>query len=126
MNDKTKWSFLHGVPAWALSLYTAIISFILLFAVASLITKLKFFEYSGELVAYILHFLWISIACYLICKKYSGSFWYTPLICNIVTITYAVVEPIDFANNWIYIVAGWAITIIASVVGFLKGSRREY
>lgn len=126
MNEKIKRSFLHGVPAWTLSLYTAIISFILLFAVASLITKSKFLEDPGELVAYIGHFLWISIACYLICKQYPGSFWYTPVICNIVTITYAVIEPIDFANTWIYIVAGWAITIVASVIGFLKGSRREY
>jgi hypothetical protein len=126
MKTKGKKRFLPDVPAWGLAALTAILLFFVLMFGASLLGSLKFMNGdTGEATAYIVYGILTAVACFFICRRYPKSYWYVPLICNIVTIIAAFVEP-NFCTTsmWILFSVGWVLSIIGTIVGTLVGRGR--
>jgi hypothetical protein len=121
MGKKAKQSRLAGVPAWALSILTLI----------ALIIILSIFhdpfghgDSTVEITGYIVWDVLITTACFLICKAHPKSVWYTPAICNVVSIA-SVIVPIIYPeywpplSEWIF----WTSSIVLSVTGAIIGAR---
>jgi hypothetical protein len=125
MSLKVKRTFFHRVPAWGLSILTTIFSFILLFGLAALWEGLGIAGEHGELILNIVLFLFIAIVCYLICLIYPRSFWYVPILSNLITIIAAIVEPIQLTPDWFYVMAGWGLSIVAALIGAWVGKRNS-
>ena len=70
MNEKSKNLWLAGIPAWALSVFTLTILFVLVFI-------LKSFELIDfiviEIGLYVFYALFLPIACFIICKTHPKS-----------------------------------------------------
>ena len=125
MSPKVKRTFFHRVPAWGLSLLTTIFSFILLFGLAALWEGLGFTGVRGELTLNIVLFLFIASVCFLICMIYPRSFWYVPILSNLITIIAAIVEPNKLTPDWFYVMAGWGLSIVAALIGSWVGKRNS-
>ena len=125
MSPKVKRTFFHRIPAWGLSLLTTIFSFILLFGLAALWEGLGITGAHGELTINIVLFLFIASVCYLICLIYPRSFWYVPILSNLITIFAAIVEPIQLTPDWFHVMAGWGLSIVAALIGAWVGKRNS-
>jgi hypothetical protein len=122
---KTKKSHLAGIPAWALSLITFIVTTVLLFILAALLDSLEIFNNNfSEVLACIFYGTVIAIASYIICRIHPKSFWYTPVICNASCIIAAVAEP-SFWTSELGIVLGgsFVISIAGAIIGARTGRR---
>jgi len=111
MGKKAKKSRLAGTPAWALSSITLGISIILM---------VIFSESRFESFAAIFIYIFIVIAIFIICRTHPKSFWYTPIICNGLSIIVAILAP----NIWtqqISILLG--SSFVLSVIGAIVGAR---
>ena len=125
MKSKVKRSIFHRIPAWGLSKLTMMLSFILVYGLATLWEGLNIAGEHGELILNIVLFLFIASACYLICLIYPRSFWYVPFLCNLITIISAIVEPIKLTPDWFYIMAGWGLSLIAAIIGSWMGRKKK-
>ena len=125
MSYKPKKSFFQRIPAWGLSILTMLLSFILVIGVAALLEGLKITGDHGELFLNIVLFLFVAIACYLICFLYPRSFWYVPILSNLITIIAAIAEPIQLTPDWFLVIGGWGFTLIAALMGAWMGRRRN-
>ncbi len=123
-----KKSVLSEVPAWTLSLLVFIFSLPL-----SITTYIPGFELAGMTFYCIV----IAIACYLICRKYPESVWYTLLICNaqgilgIIKMTLITIinpdnvpEQIISVNRWIFWGCCFLLSIIGAIIGAKIGRRK--
>jgi len=125
MKKKTKKSYVAGIPAWGLSLITLIVSFFLLFILASLLGSFKIIsENLSELIAYMFYDILIAIACFIICRTHPKSVWYTPLICSFPCIIAAFAEP----NFWvsplgIVLGSGFVLSVMGAIIGASIGRR---
>jgi hypothetical protein len=78
----------------------------------------------GEAIPYILYDLVIAFCCYFIVKQNPSSIWYVPVICNVLSIISAIVEPSFWITSlWILIGIGWVLSIIVSLIGARVGKR---
>jgi len=124
MNTKVKNTYFTGVPAWALSLISSIVTLIFMFVLADILSSIMG-EDDGEALAYVIFDSLIAIFCFLICWKYPKSYWYVPIISNMVGIVSAFVEPTFWETSlWKYIVAGWVLSILASLLGRYFGLKK--
>ncbi len=118
MGKKVKRSHLAETPAWALSLMT-------LFAVIVLVFILQTFQlldYSAiEIGFYIFFVIFNPVACFVICKTHPKSVWYTPVICNAVSILVAIFYP--YTNPELSILIFMGSVFVLSVIGAIVGSR---
>jgi hypothetical protein len=121
---KKKSSLLHRIPAWGLSIITMMLSFILIFALAALLEGLKITGDHGELILNIVLFLFVATACFLICLIYPRSFWYVPILCNLITIISAIAEPIQFTPDWFLVMGGWGLSLLGVLLGTWMGKRK--
>ena len=114
-----------GIPSWILALLTVFISFLFLFFLASIIgSVLKLDENISEGIAYILYDIIIATACFFICRRDPKSIWYLPILCNIMGIISAIVEPNFWITSlWIFICGGWALSLIGAISGAMVGKR---
>jgi hypothetical protein len=120
MKTNGKHSFLVTVPSVVLALLTFVGTFILLFAIAEGVGGKI-----GEPLAYILYDLVTAGCCFIIIKHNPSSIWYVPLICNLVGIIAAIVEPSFWITSmWIPVCGGWVLSIIASIIGALIGRKK--
>jgi hypothetical protein len=119
MKTKRKKSFLAGIPSWGLALLTMFLAFVFLMIVGDIIAAIfKIPEGKGDLVFYILYNLIIIGGCFFICRQNPKSIWYVPILCNIIGIISAIVEPTFWKGSlWIVICSGWVLSIVASVIG---------
>jgi len=124
MRYKAKRSFLHRIPAWGLSILAMLLSFILVFGVAALLEGLKITGDRGELFLNIILFLFVATACYLICFIYPRSFWYVPILSNLITIIAAIAEPIQLTPDWFLVIGGWGFTLLAALMGARMSLKR--
>jgi hypothetical protein len=119
MKTNGKKSFLTTTPSAVLALLTFFGALILLFGIGEGIGG----EIGGAL-AYILSDLVIAVCCFFIVKQNPGSIWYVPIICNLMGIIAAIVEPNFWISSmWIYVSIGWVLSIVASIIGALKGKK---
>jgi len=125
MNTNLEKSFLAGIPSWALALFTLLGATIILFGIGEgLGPVFKINENTVEAIAYILYGLVIAFCCYLIVKQNPRSIWYVPIICNLIGIISAIVEPNFWITSmWILICGGWVLSIIASIIGAQTGRK---
>ena len=125
MSYKPKRSFFTRIPAWGLSILTMLLSFILVIGVAALLEGLKITGDHGELFLNVTLFLFVATACYLICFLNPRSFWYVPILSNLITIIAAIAEPIQLTPDWFYVMGGWGFTLLAAWMGAWMGRRRN-
>ena len=126
METTRKKTFITGIPAWALSLMTAILSFFLVFIIAALLDLSGLVDETvAETVSYIFLVLVIVAACFLICRKDPGSIWYAPVICNAVGIIAAIIEPSFWVTEmWIIFGSCWLLSLTGALMGARTGRRR--
>ncbi len=122
-------SYLSRTPAWTLSIITAVVSLFIIFFFAYLVSFMMDYivkpsepnEELSNLIAYLGYGVVVAIMCYFICKAHPTSFWYTPIICNAMSITSVLVEQ----NPSITLIfgIGWGLSVIGTVMGTLRGKR---
>jgi len=116
-----------------LCLLTAILSLIILFTVAhflawagSVLGIGSEYEPYGEAFAYIVYGVFITAACFHICKRNPASLWYGPILCNAMGISSAIVEPTFWVTSlWMFICGGWVLSIIAAISGTKRGRQSQ-
>jgi hypothetical protein len=119
---------LWGIPSWGLALLTMFLAFVVLMVVGDIVTAIFKIPESdiGDLVFYTLYNLIIASGCFYICRQNPKSIWYVPLLCNIVGIMSAIIEPNFWIGSlWIVICSGWVLSIIVSIIGARLGSKKE-
>ena len=126
MKTKRRKSFLTGIPSWGLALLTMLLAFVFLMIVGDIIAAIfKIPEGKGDLVFYILYNLIIIGGCFFICRQNPKSILYVPILCNIIGIISAIVEPTFWKGSlWIVICSGWVLSIITSIIGARMGKRK--
>lgn len=117
---------LWGVPSWGLALLTMFLAFLVLMVVGDILTAIfKITESDGfALTLYILYNLIIAGGCFYICRHNPKSIWYVPVLCNIIGIISSIAEPTFWSGSlWMVICSGWALSVIASLIGASIGKR---
>jgi hypothetical protein len=120
--------YLWGIPSWGLALLTMFLAFVVLMVVGDILTSIFKIPESdiGDLVFYILYNLIIAGGCFYICRQNPKSIWYVPVLCNIIGIISAIIEPNFWISSlWIVICSGWVLSIIVSIIGARLGSKKE-
>lgn len=77
--------------AWVSAVVTALVSFILPFIYAGIISLIGMLfginsEGLGNFLAYLFTGISVALMCFLICRAHPESLWYTPVICNASTL----------------------------------------
>ena len=81
-------------------------------------------EKVGEDFLYALWGISLAVACYFICRHNPKSIWYVPVLCNLVGITSAVIEPNFWITPmWIFVCGGWVLSIIGAIAGAKRGRK---
>ena len=125
METKGKRSFLYAMPSWLQAILWVFASTIVLFGLGEGVSKLiKINENIGGSLAYIIFDIMIAIGCYFIVKWNPKSVWYVWLICNVIGIIAAIVEPTFWHTSlWMLICGGWLLSLIASILGAKERKR---
>ena len=127
MKTSRKDSLLKGIPSWGLVLLTVIFAFVVLMLVgeiALVIFKIPEDNDAAALIFYILYNLIIAAGCFYICRQNPKSIWYVPVLCNIIGIISAIVEPTFWNTSlWMMICGGWLLSLLTSVLGARSGKR---
>lgn len=124
MVKTVKKSRLAGVPAWALACLTfvATIGIFELLEHIPIPDSLKSIDAVDIelIIVVIIYAIFLSIACFLICKTYPKSVWYTPLICNALIIFIVIMDQ----EYWIFMISIIALSVIGAIVGARIGRSR--
>jgi hypothetical protein len=132
MNATVEKSLFASMPAWSSSLLTAALSLFAVFVFAGIgygIGRLFGFSYQeleanawyGNFMAHILTGITVAIMCYFICKAHPKSVWYTPILCNAMTLWAGLGNYFIHGGSFmLYIVPfgmGWMLSVAASIWG---------
>lgn len=130
MEKNAKKSRLTRIPAWAMSL---MILFILI-ALMIILNDPKSTDLSTiQIIGWIFYLVFVTIACFFICRTHPKSVWYTPLICNTVgiiglianlTLTIALTNYDTASSEWIILVSSFVLSVTGAIVGARIGRRR--
>jgi len=125
MEIKGEKSFLKRLPSWVLAVITLIIVTIVLFGVGEGVGNIfKINEKVADAIPYIIFDVLIAVGCFYIVKWNPKSIWYVPIICNVIGIIAAIVEPSFWKSSlWILICGGWVLSIITSIIGARVGKK---
>ena len=125
MKTNGKKSFLTTTPSAILAILTLFGATIVLFGIGEgLGSLIKIKGNTGEPIPYILYDIVIAFCCYFIVKQNPSSIWYVPIICNVLGILSAIIEPNFWITTiWILICGGWVLSIIVSIIGARKGRK---
>ena len=119
MGKKVKKSRLAGISAWAMSLMTLFILIILLI----LLEDPKSPGLSTiQIIGYIFCVILIVGACFIICMTHPKSVWYTPVICNAVSIM-AIIVYIFTDLSPLSELIFWGSVFVLSVIGAIVGAK---
>ena len=124
MEKSNKKSPLAGIPAWALSLMTFFAS-IGIFELFELLPSIPDSQngFDNELIIIVLVYaVFLTAACFFICKTYPKSVWYTPFICNGFIIFLVIMDEGIWTR--ISIVSIIVLSVIAAFVGARMGQRK--
>ncbi|MEI7726090.1 MAG: hypothetical protein WCK09_13360 [Bacteroidota bacterium] len=123
MKTKTNRSFLYDIPSGAQSILWVIITTLILFGLGEGVGNI--FKINKEIagaIPYIIVDILIAVGCFYIVKWNPKSIWYVPLICNVIGIIAAIVEPTFWKTSlWMLNCGGWVLSIIASYLGARAG-----
>ena len=123
MKTKANRSFLNNIPSWAQSVLWVIITTLILFGLGEGVSNI--FNINEKLfgaIPYIIFDILITVGCFYIVKWNPKSIWYVPLICNVIGIIAAIVEPTFWITSlWMLYIGGWVLSIIASYLGARAG-----
>jgi len=125
---RSKKKNLWGIPSWVLALLTMFLALFVLMFVGSFVAEIFNIpdESPAEWVFYMLYNLIIAGGGYLICRHNPKSVWYVPVLSNLIGIYSAIDEPNFWISSlWIVICGGWILTIIASIMGAMKGRKQS-
>jgi hypothetical protein len=112
---KLKKSLFTGIPAWALSLMSFFAMFMLAFVLE--------FEISAiEVIYWIFYVLFLNIACFLICRKYPKSVWYTPFIYNGISILFILVYIFTDYENTTELILAISLLVLSLIVAIIGSS----
>ncbi|HYQ59045.1 MAG TPA: hypothetical protein VEP89_17000 [Draconibacterium sp.] len=140
MNSRKRESLLITLPAWASSLLTAILSLFLVFIYAGIgfsIGKLLGFSTQelesnssyGNFAAHLLTGITVAVVCYYICKAHPKSIWYSPIICNAITLLAGLGNYFIEGNSFVVFIVpfgiGWILSVITSWRGAIIGRRNQ-
>jgi len=102
-----------------------LVATIILFIIASFLGDLlRIDENISEPVFYIIFDVFIAVCCFFIVRQNPGSLWYVPIVCNMIGIISAIIESTFWVTSlWMFICGGWALSIIASVIGYYFGRK---
>jgi hypothetical protein len=124
MNANKKKSFLAGIPSWGLATLTLVASFIVVFGIGEISEGMKTKNDVVEAIPYIIYDIFIAVCCFVIVRQNPRSIWYVLLICNVGGIIPAIIEPTFWVTSlWIFICAGWVLSLIASFIGARVGKK---
>lgn len=125
MKNKGNRSFLYGLPSWAQSILWVIVSTLILFGLGEGVGNvLEINEDVAGAIPYIIFDVLIAVGCFYIVKWNPKSIWYVPLICNVIGIIAAIIEPSFWRTSlWVLICSGWVLSVIASIIGAKDGRR---
>ena len=125
METKGVKSFLSQIPSWTLAVITLIIVTIVTFGLGEGVGNIfKINEDVAGVIPYIILDVLIAVGCFYIVKWNPKSIWYVPLICNVLGIISAIVEPTFWKTSlWMFICSGWVLSIIASIIGVRVGKQ---
>jgi uncharacterized membrane protein len=125
-------SLFDKTQAWQLSIITAVLSLVLVFALAGL-GKLLLVNLLGisintsepieDLFSYLSTGILLAVACFIICRRNPKSIWYTPIICNALGILAAFDPGFWSSERWIAFGIGWILSLIGALVGTLIARR---
>jgi len=121
MGKKAKKSRLAGIPAWALSLMTFFASFLLfgLELPESIETSID-----PNIFGLIIYVIFLTAACFIICKTHPKSIWYTPFICNAFIIIMLVFTALlDYEVRLLPLLIAQSGLIVLSFIGAFIGAR---
>lgn len=128
MKQSGKKFLLSGIPSWGLALLTMVLAFVVLMIVADIIAvvfKITDENTAAELTFYLLYNLIIAAGCFFICRQDYKSIWYVPLLCNVVGIISAIVEPNFWVSTlWMLICGGWVLSLAAALAGSYLGKKK--
>ena len=123
MKTKANRSFLNNIPSWVQSILWLIITTLILFGLGEGVGNI--FNINKDIagaIPYIIFDILIAVGCYYIVKWNPKSIWYVPLICNVVGIIAAIVEPTFWRTSlWMLYIGGWLLSIVASYLGARAG-----
>jgi hypothetical protein len=125
MGKKSKNSLLSDTPSALQALLWLIVTTIILFGIGEGIEGI--FRRNGEFVGalpYIIGDILIAGGCFFIIRRNPVSIAYVPVICNLVGIVAALIEPTFWKTSlWIVTCGGWLLSLIVSVTAFRIGRR---
>jgi hypothetical protein len=111
ITDRIAW-----IPAWALSLFSAILS-------AVILSMLR--DYINEPFTYIAWSMMLVTASFLICIVHPGKVWIVPLLCNILAVLPAACDDSFWTTSFGLIIgSGVVLSVIAAHLGALTGRKR--
>jgi len=82
-----------------------------------------------EIIGYIVWDVFITAACFIICRAHPKSVRYTPVICNAVGIA-SVIVPIIYPeywpplSEWIFWISSIVLSVVAAIIGARIGRRK--
>ena len=125
MKTKSNKSFLTNMPSWILSVLWVIVSTLLLFGLGEGVGNIfKINKDVAGAIPYIVFDVLIAVGCFYIVKWNPRSIWYVPLICNAIGIIAAFIEPTFWKTElWMLYCGGWALSLVASIMGARIGRR---
>ena len=127
MNTKTNRSFLNNIPSGAQAVLWVIVSTLILFGLGEGVGNI--FDINKNVagaIPYLIFDLLIVVGCFYIVKWNPKSIWYVPLICNVIGIIAAIIEPTFWKTSlWMLICGGWVLSVAAALIGARVGKRAE-
>jgi len=126
MDTKNIRILISVMPSWALAFGTTIISYLVLMITARFLGEFKSLSSTAvNITTFVIYGIIIGAACFFISRKYPGSWWHVPVICNIIGITSAFGEPVFFTGSlWKLFGIGWILSVIGTIAGVLTGRKR--
>jgi predicted permease len=111
-------------PSWCLALLALVVTTIVLFVIGEAFIEGREKSDVSAIITIVIYNLVIAVCCFFIVKQNPSSIWYVPIICNVLFIISALVEPNFWkGSDWIFVCSGWVLSIIASIIGALVGRK---
>ena len=134
METQVKKSRLASTPDWAWASFT-VMALVVILRIGHDPKSSDFGTL--QILVWIAYLVVLSVACFLICRKYPKSVWYVPLISNIIgiiglfaNIGMAIARAIlerghrTTSTEWIFVIGSVLLSVTAAIAGARIGQRK--